>query len=144
MKTILRHALLSLALLAGALNAQAQMKIGTSPTTIANASKLEVEATNNKKVIVDKAVGTVQVQNLPAGAVTDAIVVADPSGVLKQLDVNSLVTNVRNLSSMSYNMTTFVTPENLGEGQIQVTNYGHVDYDSQGAANINTNKSTIK
>ncbi|WP_147300426.1 hypothetical protein [Dyadobacter luteus] len=46
----------------------AQVKIGTNPTTIGANSNLEVEALNNKKVIVHKDNGTMVIENTPLGS----------------------------------------------------------------------------
>lgn len=58
----------------------AQVKIGTNPTTIGANSNLEVEATNNKKVIVNKADGTVVIENTPVGTSADKLLAVDASG----------------------------------------------------------------
>lgn len=61
----------------------AQVKIGTNPTTIGANSNLEVEATNNKKVIVNKADGTVVIENTPVGTSADKLLAIDASGNVK-------------------------------------------------------------
>lgn len=58
----------------------AQVKIGTNPATIGANSNLEVEATNNKKVIVNKADGTVVIENTPVGTSADKLLAVDASG----------------------------------------------------------------
>ena len=71
------------ALLFGSSSVFAQVKIGTNPTTIGSNSNLEVEASNSKKVIVNKTSGTVVIENTPMGALTDSIVTVDASGNIK-------------------------------------------------------------
>lgn len=63
----------------------AQVKIGTNPTTISANSNLEVEATNGKKVIIRKDVGTAVIENVPAGATTDGIMTVDAAGNVRQI-----------------------------------------------------------
>ena len=63
----------------------AQVKIGTNPTTIGANSNLEVEAANNKKVIVHKNDGTVVIENMPSGAVTDSIMSVDAAGNVRRI-----------------------------------------------------------
>lgn len=50
-----------------------QVKIGTNPATIGANSNLEVEAANNKKVIVNKSDGTVVIENTPVGTSADKL-----------------------------------------------------------------------
>jgi hypothetical protein len=68
----------------------AQVKIGTNPTTIGTNSNLEVEATNNRKVIVDKGTGTLKVENKPSAAATDSVVMRDAAGELHQMSLPRL------------------------------------------------------
>ncbi|WP_254412662.1 hypothetical protein [Dyadobacter diqingensis] len=78
------------ALFAGAMllatsSAFAQVKIGTNPTVIGTNNNLEVEAINNKKVIVNKADGTVVIENTPTGATTDKYLSIDAAGNVRAL-----------------------------------------------------------
>jgi hypothetical protein len=69
----------------------AQVKIGTAPTVIGVNSNLEVEATNNKKVIVDKTTGTLKVENKPLAAAEDSIVTRGTDGELHQMSSTRLL-----------------------------------------------------
>lgn len=61
-----------------------QAKIGTNPTTISTDANLEVEATNNKKVLVRKSDGSFVIENTPSGASTDSILTIDNSGNVRR------------------------------------------------------------
>ena len=63
----------------------AQIKIGTNPTTISANSNLEIEAANNKKVIVHKSDGTVVIENTPSGSAADSILSVDPAGNVRRI-----------------------------------------------------------
>lgn len=63
----------------------AQVKIGTNPANISGNSNLEIEATNGKKVIIKKDVGTAVIENVPAGAATDGIMTVDAAGNVRQI-----------------------------------------------------------
>ena len=67
------------------LSVQAQVKIGTNPTTIGANSNLEVEATNNKKVIVHKNDGTMVIENTPPGSITDSMLSVDAAGNVRSI-----------------------------------------------------------
>jgi len=75
--------LLALVLLGGA--ARAQVKIGANPATIGASSGLEVEAANGKKVIVNKADGSVVIENVPAGISSDKYMTVDASGNVRAI-----------------------------------------------------------
>ncbi|MCY7356352.1 MAG: hypothetical protein LH609_02590 [Rudanella sp.] len=64
--------------------AHAQVKIGANPGTIGTSSGLEVEATNGKKVIVDKTDGTLTIQNVPASTTNTSILTIDANGVVNK------------------------------------------------------------
>ncbi|WP_157486818.1 hypothetical protein [Dyadobacter alkalitolerans] len=108
-----------------------QVKIGTNPTTISPNANLEVEAANNQKVIVDKAIGTVQVENLPSGAITDSIVTADPSGVLRQIGRDRLL-QVLNLSGSAQMIG---GSQAIAQGSNRV-NFTAVTFDQEGGADL--------
>ena len=63
----------------------AQVKIGTNPTIIGANSNLEVEAANNKKVIVHKNDGTMVIENTPPGAITDSMLSVDAAGNVRSI-----------------------------------------------------------
>ncbi|MCY7356350.1 MAG: hypothetical protein LH609_02580 [Rudanella sp.] len=64
--------------------ALAQVKIGANPGTIGSSSGLEVEATNGKKVIVNKGDGTLMIQNVPASTTNTSILTIDANGVVNK------------------------------------------------------------
>lgn len=84
-------ALIAAVMMAASSSVFAQVKIGTSPTTIGASSNLEVQATSNNKVIVDKTTGTMKVENKPLAALTDSIVMRDATGELHQISVSRLL-----------------------------------------------------
>lgn len=77
------------ALLSTSSSVFAQVKIGSNPATIGSSSNLEVEATNGKKVIVDKTTGATTVQSLTTASATDSIVTAN-QGTLDQMSISRL------------------------------------------------------
>jgi len=85
-------ALFAAALTFGSSAVFAQVKIGTNPTVIGATSNLEVEAANNKKIIADKAIGTLKVENKPLAAKTDSLVTRDATGELHQMSPSRLIT----------------------------------------------------
>jgi hypothetical protein len=89
-RTLLKTTL-CLSMLFASASTFAQVKIGTNPTTIDGNSNLEVEATNNKKVIVHKNDGTVVIENTPPGAVTDGILSVDAVGNVRKISAASIV-----------------------------------------------------
>ncbi len=72
-------------------SAFAQVKIGTAPTVIGANSNLEVQGTNNKKVIVDKATSTLKVENKPLAAAEDSVVTRGTDGELHQISSKRLL-----------------------------------------------------
>lgn len=66
-------------------SSMAQVKIGSNPTIIGPNANLEVEAVNGKKVIVKKDVGTIVIENTPAGAITDSVLTVDPTGNVRAI-----------------------------------------------------------
>ncbi len=63
----------------------AQLKIGSNPTVIGANRNLEIEADNGKKVIVNKADGTVVIENAPDAAANDKFLKIDAAGNVKKL-----------------------------------------------------------
>lgn len=94
MKQLLSKSCVGLSLAAGLLLSSsavfAQVKIGTNPTVIGVNNSLEVEATNNKKVIVDKTTGTLKVENKPSASINDSLVTRDANGELHQISPSRL------------------------------------------------------
>lgn len=70
--------------------AQAQVKVGANPGTIGANSALEVEATNGKKVTVNKTDGSLTIGSVPSGAVTDSILTVDASGNVRSMNVSRI------------------------------------------------------
>lgn len=93
MKKSIQYPMLMMAtLIATSGSVYAQVKIGMNPTAINSNSNLEVEATNNKKVIVHKNDGTVVIENTPSGKITDSLLTVDLSGNVRMKSVESLKT----------------------------------------------------
>lgn len=92
----IKYIFFTLATLAFLSKAQAQVKVGNNPSAIGTNSALEVEATNGKKVIVDKAIGTTTVQSLSVAATTDSIVTASQTGMLNQISMSRLAQFLKN------------------------------------------------
>lgn len=84
-------AMLAAALFFGSSAVFAQVKIGTNPTTIGTSSNLEIEATNNKKILTDKTTGTLKVENKPLAATADSIVTRGTDGELHQISAQRLL-----------------------------------------------------
>ncbi|NBA78440.1 hypothetical protein GOQ04_22985, partial [Emticicia sp. ODNR4P] len=69
----------------------AQVKIGANRTTIATNKNLEIEATNGKKVHVNKDDGRVYIeQRNSAVALTDSVAMMGADGELKHISVSRL------------------------------------------------------
>lgn len=80
MKTISKNIWIAAALVFGAASiSNAQVKVGTNPTTIGTSSNLEVEATNGNKTIVDKATGKLTIQDGTQGA--GKVLTSDANGL---------------------------------------------------------------
>ena len=73
----------------------AQVKIGTNPTTIGTSSNLEIEATNNKKIVGDKATGTLRIENKPLAAIEDSVVMRGADGELHQISSKRLLEQLK-------------------------------------------------
>jgi hypothetical protein len=119
MKSIFKKSIIVAAFLFGAVGiSNAQVKIGSNPTTIGANSNLEVEATNARKVIVNKADGTVVIENTPLGAATDRYLSVDASGNVRAVvPVTSGITNIYR--------GTIVTPINVGACPASLTTSGY-------------------
>lgn len=118
----------------------AQVKIGTNPTTIGANSNLEVEAANNKKVIVDKNVGTVRIDNLPTGAATDSLVSWDPAtGILRKIDK----VNLLRILGLSGSAKLNAGGQALGQTENGV-DFSSVTYDEEGGADLVNNVFVVK
>lgn len=63
---------------------RAQVKIGNNYTTIGSNSNLEVEATNGKKVIVNKADGTLIYENAPTSTTNTMLLTVDGNGLVSK------------------------------------------------------------
>lgn len=69
--------------------ARAQVKIGANPTVIGSGSNLEVEATGGQKVIVNKADGTMIIQNAPTSTTNTFLLTTDANGLVSKQLPNS-------------------------------------------------------
>ncbi|WP_159469793.1 hypothetical protein [Dyadobacter sp. 3J3] len=114
----------------------AQVKIGTNPTVIGATNNLEVEATNNKKVNIRKADGTVVVENTPPGAVTDSIVTVDASGNIKAIDKATLKKKL-GLSGSSSMLTS--ATQNMPAGSQFIPDFTTVLFDEQNGIDLTNN-----
>ncbi len=76
-----------LTFLIGAYSVQAQIKIGSNPTTITTNKNLEIEASNGKKVNINKDDGRTFVENTPTAALTDSLILKYTDGELRQMSV---------------------------------------------------------
>ena len=83
--------LLSLLLILTVSEVNAQVKIGSNPISITGNKNLEVEASNGKKVNVNKDDGRTYIENKPSAALTDSVVLRYTDGELRQMSVARLV-----------------------------------------------------
>lgn len=125
--------------LLSASSAFAQVKIGTNPTTIGANNNLEVEATNNKKVIVHKDNGTVVIENTPSGALTDSVLTVDASGNVREISRVKLL-KLLDLSG-SAQMTGGSQALNQGDQDID---FIATTFDDEGGNNLTANTFTVK
>jgi len=120
----------------------AQVKIGTNPATIGGTSNLEVEAANGKKVIIEKSVGTVQIDNLPSGLESDSLVTVGPDGVLKR---SSLSTIKRILgSSGSAIMTKTNGNQSFAPAASAVPTFNNIVLDEENGLDLTNRTFTVK
>lgn len=103
----------------------AQVKIGTNPTVIGATNNLEVEGTNNKKVSINKADGTVIIQNTPSGATTDSIMTVDASGNVRAINKDRLknILGVLGSASMTASATQTFAPATVFFPDFTATNF---------------------
>jgi hypothetical protein len=71
--------------------ANAQMKVGSNPTTIGTSNNLEVEATSSDKVYVHKVDGRVFIENKPNATFVDSVVMRDVNGEIRQMSITKLL-----------------------------------------------------
>ncbi|GAB3915548.1 hypothetical protein [Larkinella terrae] len=143
MKRLILFTVFIASLTLGARSVQAQVKIGSNPTVPNPNANLEVEATNGQKVIVDKAIGTVQVENLPSGAITDSLVSADPSGVLRQINSDKLVSILFAQTSSMELPRGYPNPVTVGEQVNTKINFLTSAYDKLGTVDLSTDRFTV-
>lgn len=72
--------ILTIGLLFALVKGYAQVKIGSNATTITSNKYLEVEATNGKKVNINKDDGRVFIENKPSASLTDSVVMRYSDG----------------------------------------------------------------
>ncbi|SEJ69047.1 hypothetical protein SAMN04487995_5947 [Dyadobacter koreensis] len=92
MKSIFKKSIIVAAFLFGASHlSNAQVKIGSSPTTIGANRNLEVEAGGGQKVYIDKTDGTFTIENTPASTNTaDKAIGVDPTGKVITISNNAV------------------------------------------------------
>ncbi|KAB7726500.1 hypothetical protein F5984_24605 [Rudanella paleaurantiibacter] len=74
---------------------RAQVKIGNNYTTIGSNSNLEVEATNGKKVIVNKADGSMVIETTPTStSASDKLLAVDGAGKVVTVDRTTVISSV--------------------------------------------------
>lgn len=115
----------------GMASAVAQVKVGANPGSIGSGSSLEVEATNGKKLIVDKTDGSVTVQSLSAGSASDSVMTFDANGKLTRMSLGRLAKTL----STNYASSAAATP-NSGVGQPSVGTCPGLDYVPNGIASV--------
>lgn len=123
----------TLAALAFFSTAQAQVKIGANPSAIGTNSALEVEATNGKKVVVNKTTGQMTIQNTPVGAVADSILTKDANGNIRA--IGSTATTPTNIYVLT-TLNAFITVQGFTTGVTTYPTYFKVPYDNE----INDNR----
>lgn len=69
----------------------AQMKVGSNPTSIGTSNNLEVEATSSDKVFVNKVDGRVFIENKPNATFVDSVVMRDANGEIRQMSITKLL-----------------------------------------------------
>jgi hypothetical protein len=135
--TTLFSNLLIVTLMASAGTAFGQVKIGTNPTTIGANSNLEVEAVNNKKVIVHKNDGTVVIENTPSGAETDSIMTIDVTGNVRRVD------RKRMLGTLGSAQMTVGAGQSLQPQVDTKVDYTNITFDDEGGVDLTANEFTI-
>jgi hypothetical protein len=82
--------ILTIGLLFALVKGYAQVKIGSNATTITSNKYLEVEATNGKKVNINKDDGRVFIENKPSASLTDSVVMRYSDGEIRQISMSRL------------------------------------------------------
>lgn len=124
------------ALMCGGNSLFAQVKVGTNPTAIGANSNLEIEALNNKKVIVHKDNGTVVIENTPAGMVTDSLLTVDPSGNVRAISPVRLQPPAASMERTSN--------QDLTTGVLSVVDFISSSVDDLGSVDLAGNEIVIK
>ena len=83
--------LVVLAALGMALTTHAQLKLGSNPTTILGNTNFEVEATDGKRVKVNKPDGKFYIETKPTAAKTDSVMMRFTDGEVRQMSINRLL-----------------------------------------------------
>lgn len=134
-------ALFAAAVTLGCSSLFAQVKIGTSPTTIDANSNLEVQAANNKKVIIHKDNGTVVIENTPSGAITDSLLTRDLIGNVRSIDASKLRVILGLAGSGSMSRT---TNQLLTAGGHNVADFTTILADDVGSIDLASNEFIVK
>lgn len=74
-----------------AFGTHAQVKVGSNPTAITANTNLEVEATDGKKVKINKPDGKFYIETKPTAAKTDSVVMRFSDGEVRQMSINRLL-----------------------------------------------------
>lgn len=69
----------------------AQLKVGSNPTTIGSSNNIEIEAASSDKVFVNKTDGRTFIENKPNASYTDSIVMRDAYGEIRQMSLSRLM-----------------------------------------------------
>jgi hypothetical protein len=69
----------------------AQLKVGSNPTTIGSTNNIEIEAASSDKVFVNKTDGRVFIQNKPTATSVDSVVMRDANGEIRQISIARLM-----------------------------------------------------
>ncbi|NBA78876.1 hypothetical protein GOQ04_25210, partial [Emticicia sp. ODNR4P] len=74
----------------GVYTTHAQLKVGNNPSTIGTNKNLEIEATNGKKVHVNKDDGRLYIDNSGSGSMVDSVMLRGTDGEVKQISISRL------------------------------------------------------
>ena len=125
MKNKLKNIAFATALFLAANTAQAQLKVGTNPTTIGATKNFEVEATGSQKVSINATDGRTYVENTPTAVVTDNVVMKYTDGELRQMTIAKLLGQ---LDTDGDGIVDEVVPDKDGDGVLNGADNCPVQY----------------
>jgi hypothetical protein len=105
----------------------AQVKIGSNPTTIGANSNLEIEATNARKVIINKTDGTLTIQNTPVGIGSDSLLTVNASGLVHSIPSSAFKQNLG--ISGAFRVARNLSNQTIGQNTTAVSLYDTESYD---------------